>query len=139
MLKYFLVFKSLLKNYIRDNTVWPKLSFQGSYRNFHLKLKYCLVFKCLLKICVCYITVRPILTLQGSYRKVQLTLIYLLVLKIYWRIVSRTVRFDPYLFLFKDSIKFSLKAHGFFSVSKVFIKVQELSVTANLVWTVSSI
>ena len=37
-LKYFLVFKSLSKNCIRDNTVWPELSFQGSYRNFLLFL-----------------------------------------------------------------------------------------------------
>ena len=39
---YFLVFKCLLKICVRDNTVWPILSFQGLYINFHQKVLKCL-------------------------------------------------------------------------------------------------
>ena len=45
--------------------------------------------------------------------------------------MSGTARFDPF-FLIKDSIKFSLKVHAFFSVSKVFNKFESRTVWFNL-------
>ena len=47
---FFLFSKIYSKNCIRDNMVWPILSFQGSYMNVHLTLTYFLVLKIYWKI-----------------------------------------------------------------------------------------
>ena len=107
---YFLVFKYLFKNFLWINTVWPMLSFQRLYINFHrswcsnvyektasrtlqfdpyFPLKDLIVipistksyFFLFKKNCIRDIMVWPILSFQGSYINVQLTLIYFLVLK----------------------------------------------------------
>ena len=121
-------FNIFSKFWPRGNTVWPLLSFQefeilsfqGSNKNFNLKLIYILVFKSFLnflKNCITDNTVWPILPFQGSYINVHLTVIYFLVLKTYWKIVSGTRRFDRYspfqgfyqgfmlIFLFQKSLR----------------------------------
>ena len=123
--------------YIRENTVWPILSFQGSYRNTHWSSciiwcsnicqktaygtlrfdPYC-PFKDLIQISIkssFFLVFKNLFKklyqgpFQGSYIYVHLVLIYFLELKIYWKIESETVGFDRF-FLFKDFIKFSLNA-----------------------------
>ena len=64
------------------------------------------------------------------YINVFLTLVHFLVLKTYWKIVSHyglTI-----IFLFKDSINFSLKVHAFFSVSKIFKEFESWTIWLDL-------
>ena len=67
-LKCFLMFKSSLKNFIKDNMVWPILSFQGSYRNIHLMLMYLLVSKIYWRIVSGTLWFDPYSPLQGFYQ-----------------------------------------------------------------------
>ena len=106
------------------NTVWAILycASKDLIPNFHQNLICFWCSKILSKNCIRDNMVWPILSFQGSYVNVYLSHIYFLVLKMSWRVYQGQCCLTV-IFLFKDSIKFSLKAHAFF-VSKVFNKFE---------------
>ena len=126
------MFKHLLKICIWDITVWPILSFPGSCKNLHQNLKFFLMFKNLLKKTISgTIWFDPYYLFKDlMYINVFLMLIHFLVLKTYWKIVSHNSL--TIIFLFKDSINFSLKVHAFFSVSKIFKEFESWTIWFDL-------
>ena len=108
-LKYFLVSKSLLKKLYRGQYGVAQIVLSRILRKFPPKLGYFLVFKSLLKNCIC-ITVWPILPFQRYYANLYRKLIFFLEFKNLFKNLNQGQYGLTLIFLFKDSINFSLKA-----------------------------
>ena len=103
----FLGVKKFIKNFIRDSRIWPILSFQGSYGNFHLSsdiLWWSNIYKKIVSGTLGFDPYCPskdpaqISTESSYFHGIQI---------FFQKIVSGTISFDPYC-LFKDLIEFSI-------------------------------
>ena len=94
--RFFLMFKTLFKHFIRDNIVWYILSFQGSYLNVHLTVVYFLVLKNYWKIVSGTAWFNRYFPFQGLYQVFMKGSSFFSVSQVFKIFESQTIWFDLY-------------------------------------------
>ena len=99
--------QKFIKNFIRDNRIWPILSFQGSYRNFHLSSDICCCSNIYLKTVSDTLWFYPYCPSKDLIQISTKSSYFHGVQKFIQKIVSGTIWLGPYC-PFKDLIEISI-------------------------------